>query len=284
MKTLYFVLIPVFMVILTVIAWLWNGPAAFVPGIPGSWVFVASPAGLTSSTNSFAEAGVPMLTAVLRSVCAGVAALAALGLVLHRWLGEWRLPSPLVCGIYGVTLAIVCASPVALRSRPPPERYAASLPVHVAIPVTRPASAPPSETVAPGLTLHFDCLDSRCGVRAGDGCAAYPDYPPPEHWKLRRDERRGWWAFDTGEAQLLFRDGDHACLAPRYVHVMRDVRPATGAYVLAFALVLLATLSALTMRSASANARRARFFGFLALLSCAWALYPALPALLTVWF
>jgi hypothetical protein len=218
----------------------------------------------------------------MRAVCAGLAVASAAGLVLNRLLGELRLPSLLVTGVYAGALVIVGATLFALRSRPEPERYAASLPLRATISTKRPASAPPSETVAPGLTLNFDCMDLGCGVRAGQGCAAYPNYPSPEKLMLRRDDRRGWWVFDTGEAQLVFRDEDFECLEPRYVHVMSDVRPAAGAYALSLALIAIATLPWRAARGA--QVRHARSLGFLVLLCCAWALYPMLPALLTVWF
>jgi hypothetical protein len=281
-KSLYYVLIPLIWVSATAIAWLWDGPLVFVPGIEGRWVFGPSLTGLPTVTNTFAELSVPTTTAVMRAVCAGVAVASAAGVVLNRFLGELRLPSLLVTGVYAATVVVVGAALFALRSRPEPERYAASLPLRATISTKRPASAPPSETVAPGLTLNFDCIDLGCGVRAGQGCAAYPNYPSSEKLMLRRDDRRGWWVFDMGEAQLVFRDRHFECLAPRYVHVMSDVRPATGAYVLAFSLIAIATLP--WRASRVAQVRHARSLGFLVFLCCAWALYPMLPALLTVWF
>jgi hypothetical protein len=205
-----------------------------------------------------------------------------LGLVFNRFLGAVRFPSLVATATCGATVVVVCGALIALRSRPEPESYAASLPLRATISTKRPSSAPSSETVAPGLTLHFDCMYWGCGVRAGQGCAAYPNYPAPEKLMLRRDDRRGWWVFDTGEAQLVFRDGDFACVAPRYVHAMTEARPAAGTYALSIALVALATLARRASRGA--HLRQARSLGFLILICCAWALYPTLPALLTVWF
>jgi hypothetical protein len=106
-KSLSYVLIPLIWVSATVLAWLWDGPFVFVPGIEGRWVFQPSPTGLPTVTNAFAELSVPTTTAVMRAVCAGLAVASAAGLVLNRLLGELRLPSLLVTGVYAAALVIV---------------------------------------------------------------------------------------------------------------------------------------------------------------------------------
>jgi hypothetical protein len=119
-KSLYSVLIPLIWVSATVLVWLWDGPLVFVPGIEGRWVFQLSPTGLPTVTNTFAELSVPTTTAVMRAVCAGVAVASAAGVVPNRFLGELRLPSLVVTGVYAATLVIVGAALFALRSRPEP--------------------------------------------------------------------------------------------------------------------------------------------------------------------
>lgn len=268
--------------------WLWEGPGAYVRGITGRKIFVPqSSTGFQASGNHCVDLAVPVAIDALRTLCLGAAAVAVVGMLLNRSLREVRLPAVVVRGLYVLAVVTVCASLFALRSRPEPWAYAASLPLQTTIATQRPRDAPPSETVAPGLTVHFDCIyGPPCGIRAGQGCSAYPNEPVFDRLMLRRDEQRGWWVFDTGSAQLVFRDGDFACINPSYVHVLDAVRPSTGTYVLAIALLALATLmlSAAMRASARKESATARFRGFAVVLLSAWSLYPLLPALLTVWF
>jgi hypothetical protein len=184
-----------------------------------------------------------------------------------------------------MTLLTALASWVALRSRPEPEAYAASLPARAQL-STAERPTPPSETFAPGLRLHYECLYGACGIRAGQGCSIYPNEPAFERVTLRRDEQRGWWVFDAGHAQVVFRDGDQECVMPQYVHVLSSVRPSTDTYQLAFVSIGAASWLLFSRGRASArgDVRAVRLRELGVILLSAWALYPLLPALLTVWF
>jgi hypothetical protein len=275
-------------VVLPISGWLWDGPSAYVPGIDGSKIFdPLTPLGFRGPTNFYAELSVPAAVDWIRAVCFAVALAAAVALVVNRFFREVRLPAVVGKGLYALALVTVFSSWFALRSRPAPEAYAALLPSRATLSTAkRPDSAPSSETVAPGLTLNYECMYGACGIRAGRGCSVYPNEPAFDRVTLRRDEQRGWWVFDAGHAQLVFRDGDLACVMPQYVHVMSSVRPSRGTYQLAFALIVAATLMLLAARRASArkDSRGVRSREFGVILLSAWALYPMLPALLTVWF
>jgi hypothetical protein len=279
-------LIYLYLRVMFMLDWLWDGPGAYVGVVQGAKIWDLSHTGFRGSGNYYVDLAVPAATDALRALCLGVAALAVLGMLLNQFLRRVRLPAAILKGLYVLALVAVCASLFALRSRPEPWTYAASLPLQTTISTQRPRDAPPSETVAPGLTVHFDCIyGPPCGIRAGQGCSAYPNEPAFDQLMVRRDEQRGWWVFDTGSAQLVFRDGDYACISPSYVHVLDAVRPSTGTYVLAIALVALATLmlDAAMRASAREESATARFRGFAVVLCSAWSLYPMLPALLTVW-
>lgn len=286
--TLFHFILGVLGVVLPLWGWLWDGPSAYVPGIEGRKIFdPLTPTGFRGPTNSYAELSVPVATDVIRTLCLAVALVAAAALLSNRFFREVRLPDVVAKGFYALALVTAFASWFALRTRPEPETYAASLPSRATLSTAmRPSSAPSSETVAPGLTLNFECMYEACRISAGQGCSIYPNEPAFERVTLRRDEQRGWWVFDAGHAQLVFRDGDHACVMPQYVHVMSSVRPSRGTYQLAFALIIAATLMLVAGRRASARKDsrgvRSREFGMILL--SAWALYPMLPALLTVWF
>jgi hypothetical protein len=286
--TLFHFLIGVLGVVIPLSDWLWNGPSAYVPGIDGRKIFdPLTPTGFRGPTNSYAELSVPVATDVIRSVCLAVALVAAAALLSNRFFRELRLPALVAKGFYALAVVTAVASWFALRTRPEPETYAASLPERATLSTSvRPSSAPSSETVVPGLTLNYECMYGACGISAGQGCSIYPNEPAFDRVTLRRDEQRGWWVFDAGHAQLVFRDGDHECVTPQYVHVMSSVRPSRGTYQLAFALLVAATLMLVAGRRASAGKEsrgvRSREFGVMLL--SAWALYPMLPALLTVWF
>ncbi len=138
--------------------------------------------------------------------------------------------------------------------------------------------------VAPDvIRTVYECLYGACGIRAGQGCSIYPNEPAFERVTLRRDDQRGWWVFDAGHAQVVFRDGDQECVMPQYVHVLGAVRPSTGTYQLAFVLLGAASWMLFSRRRATArgDARAVRLRGLGVILLSAWALYPLLPALLT---
>ena len=286
--TLFYFVVAVLGLVGTLSGWLWSGPSAYVGGLDGRKIFdPLTPTGFRGPTNVYAELSVPAVADSLRAVCLGVALAAAVALLVNRFLREVRLPAVVAKGFYALALATAISSWFALRSRPAPEDYAALLPSRATLSTaTRPDSAPSSETVAPGLTLNYECLYGACGISAGRGCSVYPNEPAFDRVTLRRDEQRGWWVFDAGHAQLVFRDGDLACVMPHYVHVMSSVRPSRGTYQLAFALIVAATLMLLAARRAAArkDGRGVRSREFGAILLSAWALYPLLPALLTVWF
>jgi hypothetical protein len=279
MKDAFYGLIVVVLTVAPIMSWLWQGELAYVPGLEGAWVYGSLPVIGNSPSNEFAELADSAVIATSRGACFAGALVALVGMMFGGRLGERRVPVGLVRGVYVVTLGVVCCAAIFLRGRPAPADYAASLPVRATISTQRASSAARSETVAPGLTLHFDCREGQCGVRAGEGCAAYPNYPGFERLLLRRDEERGLWVFDSGPAQLAFRDGDFACVRLFFVDVIGAVRPSWGAFALAFALLLLATL--LLSSASQASARDARLPAFAVVFCCAWALYPALPALLT---
>jgi hypothetical protein len=284
-KDLYYYFLFVFVAIFPKLEWLWEGPSAYVPGIDGRKIFdQLTASGFRGPSNFYAELAVPATTDALRALCLCIAVLAAMGMLFNRFFRDARLPAAVVKGLYALAFVTLCAAPLALRSRLEPEAYAASLPLRATLSTApRPSSAPSSETISPGLTVNYECSFGACGLRAGHGCSAYPNEPFFDKVMLRRDEQRGWWVFDTGVAQLVFRDGDFACVMPQYVHVMSSVRPSTGMYVLAVTLLAGATVMLFASRRASRRkeSRSARFRDFAVILLSAWALYPLLPALLT---
>jgi hypothetical protein len=91
--SLFYFVVAVLGLVLSVSDWLWNGPSAYVGGLEGRKIFdPLTPTGFRGPTNVYAELPVPAAVDWLRAVCFAVALAAAVALLVNRFSREVRLP------------------------------------------------------------------------------------------------------------------------------------------------------------------------------------------------